>query len=64
MWCEEEKYEENPMNFRDSYISQKLLGLFISNVVCKVLYMKTFKYVDLIEIGTIVLSYDRLKLAT
>ena len=35
-------------------VSQELLGLFISNLVCKVLYMKTLKYVDLVEIGAIV----------
>ena len=35
-------------------VSQELLGLFLSNLVCKVLYMKTLKYVDLIEIGAIV----------
>ena len=31
-------------------ISQELLRLFLSNLVCKVLYMKTLKYVDLVEI--------------
>ena len=35
-------------------VSQELLGLFLSNVVCKVLYMKTLKYVDLVGIGAIV----------
>ena len=35
-------------------VSQELLGLFLSNLVCKVLYMKTLKYVDLVEIGAIV----------
>ena len=35
-------------------ISQELLGLFLSNLVCKVLYMKTLKCVDLVEIGAIV----------
>ena len=30
------------------------LGVFLSNLVCKILYMKTLKYVDLVEIGTIV----------
>ena len=32
-------------------ISQELLGLFLSNLVCKVLYMVTLKYIDLVEIG-------------
>ena len=35
-------------------VSQELLGLFLSNLVCKVLYMVTLKYVDLVEIGAIV----------
>ena len=34
--------------------SQELLGIFLSNLVCKVLYMKTLKYVDLVGIGAIV----------
>ena len=35
-------------------VSQELLRLFLSNLVCKVLYMVTLKYVDLVEIGAIV----------
>ena len=35
-------------------VSQELLGPFLSNLVCKVLYMKTLNYVDLVEIGVIV----------
>ena len=35
-------------------VSQELLGLFLSNLVCKVLYMVTLKYVDLVEIDAIV----------
>ena len=35
-------------------VSQKLLWLFLSNLVCEVLYMVTLKYVDLVEIGAIV----------
>ena len=35
-------------------VSQELLGLILSNLVCKVLYIKTLKYVDLVEIGAIV----------
>ena len=35
-------------------VSQELLGLFLSNLICKVLYMVTLKYVDLVEIGAIV----------
>ena len=35
-------------------VSQELLGLFLSNLVCKVLYMVKLEYVDLVEIGVIV----------
>ena len=35
-------------------VSQELLGLFLSNLICKVLYMVTLKYVDLVGIGAIV----------
>ena len=35
-------------------VSQELLGLFLSNLICKVLYMVTLKYVDLVEMGAMV----------
>ena len=35
-------------------VSQEPLGLFLSNLVCKVLYMVTLKYVKLVEIDAIV----------
>ena len=35
-------------------VSQEPLGLFPSNLVCKVLYMVTLKYVKLVEINAIV----------
>ena len=35
-------------------ISQKLRGRFLSNLVCKVVYMVGLKYVNLIEIDPIV----------
>ena len=31
-----------------------MAGLFHSNLVCKVLYMKALKYVELVEIGAVV----------
>ena len=37
-----------------SLVSQERLGLFLSNLVCKVLYMKALKYVELVKIGTVV----------
>ena len=35
-------------------VSQEPLGLFLSNLVCKVLYMVTLKYVKLVEIDAII----------
>ena len=35
-------------------VSQEQLGLLLSNLMCKVLYMKALKYVELVEIGIIV----------
>ena len=35
-------------------VSQERLGLFLSNLVCKVLYIKALKYVELVEIGAVV----------
>ena len=35
-------------------VSQEPLGLFLSNLVCTVLYMVTLKYVKLVEIDAIV----------
>ena len=35
-------------------VSQEPLGLFLLNLVCKVLYMVTLKYVKLVEIDDIV----------
>ena len=35
-------------------VFQERLGLFLSNLVCKVLYMKALKYVELVEIGAVV----------
>ena len=49
VWCEEEKYEENLATFRYVLTSQKLLGSFLSNLVCKVVYMVELKYINLIE---------------
>ena len=53
---EGENYEENPTSFRDSYLRNCWGYIFLSNLVCEVLYMKTLKHVelDLVEIGTIV----------
>ena len=35
-------------------LSQERLGLLLSNLVCKMLYRKALKYVELVEIGTVV----------
>ena len=53
-WCEEEKGEENGTIFRNT--SRKLLGRFLSNLVCKVAYIEGVKYVNLIEIGLVVIE--------
>ena len=37
-----------------SRISGTAGALFLSNLVCKVLYMKALKYVELVEIGAVV----------
>ena len=37
-------------------ISQKLLGQFLSNLICKVMNMVRLKYINLIEIDPIVLE--------
>ena len=47
------KKKKNTDEFQ-GLVSLELLGLFLSNLICKVLYMVTLKYVDLIEIGAIV----------
>ena len=57
VWCEEvEKYEENPATFFQVPISQKLLGRFYSNLVCKVVYTVRFKYINSVEIDPIALE--------
>ena len=42
-------------NFQE-HISRKLLGRFLSNLVCSVAYMEGIKYVNLIEIGPVVIE--------
>ena len=53
---EEEKFDENWAIFRSIRISRKLLGRFSSNLVCKVMYMEGIKYVNLMEIGPVVIE--------
>ena len=38
------------------HISRKLLSQFLSNLICRVAYMKGIKYVNLIEIGIVVIE--------
>ena len=54
--CEEEKGEENRAIFRNTYASRELLDRFLSNLVCRVVYMEGIKYVNLIEIGPVVIE--------
>ena len=55
VWCEEEEEGINSGDFQVP-ISQKLLGRFLSNLICKVMYMVRLKYINLIEIDPIVLE--------
>ena len=50
------KYEENWTTFRNVYLVNYVLSRFSSNLVCKVVYMKGIKYVNLIEIGPVVIE--------
>ena len=47
------KKKKNTKKFQ-GLVSQERLELFLSNLVCKVLYMKALKYVELVEIGAVV----------
>ena len=42
-------------NFQE-HISRELLDQFLSNLVCRVAYMEGIKYVNLIEIGPVVIE--------
>ena len=57
--CEEEKGEETEAIFRNT--SCKLLSRFLSNLICRVTYMEGIKYVNLIEIGLVVIEIQRVK---
>ena len=48
----EEKGEENGAVFRNIY--RELLGRFLSYLACRVAYMEGIKYVNVIEIGPVV----------
>ena len=51
--CKEvEICEEKRGNFQE-YVSRKQLGLFPSNLVCRVMYMEGIKFVNLIEISLV-----------
>ena len=52
--CEEEKGEENRAIFKNT--SRELLDRFLPNLVCRVAYMEGIKYVNLIEIGSVVIE--------
>ena len=41
-------------NFRNIAISYKLLSRFSSNLVCKLVYVKSIKYINFIEISVVV----------
>ena len=52
-WCEEEeeKGEENRAIFRNTYLA----NYWTENLVCRVAYIEGIKYVNLIEIGRVVI---------
>ena len=54
-WEEEEKGEENRENFQE-HISSEPLHRFLSNLVHRVVYMEGITYVNLIEIGAVVIE--------
>ena len=59
--CKEGKGEENRKIFRNTYIS---CNQFPSNLVCKivvVMYIEDIKYVNLIEIGQVVIEIQRVE---
>ena len=63
--CEEEKCKENwQLSDFQKHISHKLLIRFSSRLVCKVVYMEGIEYVNLIEIGPVVIRYEVLKTVT
>ena len=44
------------------HISCELLGRFLSNLVCRDAYMEGIKYVNLIEIGIVVIEIQGVKM--
>ena len=46
------------------HISRELLGRFLSNLVCRVGYMESIKYVNLIEISLVVIEIRGVKTAS
>ena len=53
VWCEEEKYEENLISFRDLYLENYWGYSFQIWYVRYCICIKTLKYVHLVEIGAI-----------
>ena len=43
------------------YVSHKLLGRFLSNLVCRVVYIEDIKYVNLIEIFPVVIEIQEVE---
>ena len=53
VWCKEEENMKKSNDFQE-LVSQELLRLLLSNLVCEVLYMKTLKFVEFGRIRTYV----------
>ena len=57
---EKKKKVKKMGNFQEC-ISRKLLSQFLSNLVCRVVYVEGIKYVNLIEIGPVVIEIRGVK---
>ena len=54
--CKEEEKVKKMGQFSETYISHELLGRCLSNLVCRVAYTEDIKYVNMIEIGSVVIE--------
>ena len=53
------KYEENGTHFKNIYLATT--GLIPSNLLCRVMYKECIKYVNLIQIGPVVIEIQRVE---
>ena len=56
-WCKKKKNGKKMGQFSGTHVlSCELLGQFSSNLVCRFVYMESIQYVNLIEIGSVVIE--------